>query len=95
MSTSNLVATLGLSQEEQILHHYASAVKKDLERYRTSAPDNEIEWATFADHLVFHFPQDQLLLSYLIPLENLNELFCRSERHESHAAHSPAVVESY
>ena len=70
MSTSYLNATRRLTQEEQILHHYASAVKKDLERYRASAesaPVNENEWAiTFKDHLVFHFPRDQLLLSYLI-----------------------------
>jgi hypothetical protein len=100
MSTSNLNAARCLTREEQILHHYASAVKKDLERYRASAPGNEKEWAiTFTDHLVFHFRQDQLLLSYLIPLENINELFCRTERHdspcESQAAHSPAVVEPY
>jgi hypothetical protein len=60
MSTSNFNTTWGLSQEEQILHHYASAVKKDIEVYRTSAPGDESdnnEWAVrFKIHLVFHFP---------------------------------------
>lgn len=51
-------ATWRLSSEEQILHHYAFDVKKDIEVYRASDPRDEMDWADkFRDHLVFHFPK--------------------------------------
>ena len=53
MSTSKLGRTPELTQEEQILHHYAGMVKKDLQAYHASPLRDESTWRRiFKDHLV-------------------------------------------
>jgi hypothetical protein len=55
MSTPKLGEIQALSQEEQVLHHYAAMVKKDLERYHKSTPGEKQRLGDmFKEHLVFH-----------------------------------------
>ena len=57
MSTPNFGATQDLTQEEQVLHHYAAMVKGDLEAYRMSASRHEQRWKiAFEERLVFLDP---------------------------------------
>ena len=52
MPTSNSEGAQALNEEEQILHHHAAMVKKDLEAYRAYFRDQEDWKDLFKDHLV-------------------------------------------
>ena len=52
MSTSNFRGTPDLTQDEQILHHHAAMVKKDLDAYRAESGGNDDWNAVFINHLV-------------------------------------------
>lgn len=52
MSTPNFEGTQHLTQDEEILHHYAAVIKKDLEAYRACFR-SEKDWnRLFKNHLV-------------------------------------------
>jgi hypothetical protein len=44
MSTSNINATRDLTTEEQVLHHHAAIIKRDLEAYCISRPRDKAGW---------------------------------------------------
>jgi hypothetical protein len=95
MSTSNFIDFKDLSEEEQILHHDAAMVKKDLQAYLESPSRGERTWkAIFKKHLVFpklstatHQAQN--------PLVDFNDLFCGSPEERSCTLCSPAAVEPH
>jgi hypothetical protein len=51
MLTSNFEKAQDLTQDEQILHHYAAMIKKDLEAYRACSRSQENWVQLFTDHL--------------------------------------------
>ena len=60
MSTSDTVGAQDLTQEEQILHHHAAMIKRDLEEYRACSVGQEGWKDLFKNHLarfilVIHF----------------------------------------
>jgi hypothetical protein len=55
MSTSNINAARDLTTEEQVLHHHAAIIKRDLEAYRTSRPRDKAGWK---DKIVRHLVLD-------------------------------------
>jgi hypothetical protein len=78
MLASNSGGSQDLTPDEQILHHHAAMIQKDIEAY-CAYPGGEKSWKKrFKDHLVrfilvphFDRPFTQ------IHLDKLNELFCR------------------
>jgi hypothetical protein len=52
MATSNSGGAQELTQDEQILHHHAAMVKKDLEAYRAYSRGKEDWEYLFTDRLV-------------------------------------------
>jgi hypothetical protein len=81
MSTSNSGDSgevLNLTDDEQILHHYAAMVKQDLEAYRTDPTDkSQKDWeGVFKHHLARLIPSNASINHSQICLVNLDELLC-------------------
>lgn len=55
-TTSNSGGALGLSEDEQILHHHAAMIKKDLEAFNAISRSQEDWIDVFKNHLVCFTP---------------------------------------
>jgi hypothetical protein len=67
MSTSNFGAARELTQDEQILHHHAAMVKKDLEAYRACSRSEEDWEDLFTNRLarLFLSTQELTILTFI------------------------------
>jgi hypothetical protein len=70
MSTSVSAGAQDLTEEEQILHHYAAVVKRDLETYRAFPTSmSQKDWEDlFKDHLVRFI----LAIRFFMPFSDLS-----------------------
>jgi hypothetical protein len=86
MSTSNFEKAQDLTHDEQILHHHAAMIKKDLEVYRTCSRSQE-DWAhLFRDHLACLVLYNQLLqvILILIQTKSMNFFANTCEKNPEH-----------
>jgi hypothetical protein len=82
-----------LSKDELILHHHAAMVKKNLELYHASAPENQNTLTiTLKMHLVY-FNSYSSAQAKLMYLEIRNELFHSPQKSRQHTSSPPAVIE--
>jgi hypothetical protein len=77
MSTSNSEQAQDLTQEEQILHHHAAMIKKDLEAYHAYSRSGR-EWKDlFKKSLARLFLQSTSVAHSQIHLDEDYELLCQ------------------
>jgi hypothetical protein len=76
MSTSNFGGAQDLTQEEQILHHHAALIKKDLEAYRAYSRSQE-DWKDLFKSCLARFSLASTSISQSqIYSDEIDEILC-------------------
>jgi hypothetical protein len=97
MSTLNTGGTEEFTQDEQILHHYAAMVKKDLEEYHAYPREHEYLRVLLIKHLV----RIVLLIRFYQHSQahpgEIDEIFhiCPQRKSRPKYSCSPAIIEPY
>ena len=97
MSTSNSEGVQNLTQEEQVLHHHAAMIKRDLEAYHAH-PRSQEDWkGLFKSRLARLSLQFISISQSQIYSGEVDGLLCRCPRKKPkpHHPHSPTILEPH